>query len=1799
MEFINILHLSDLHFGIEKNEKIKEGIITKREQTLKPLLIKLKSLNKYWKPDIIAVSGDIGYTGKKNEYETAFKWFEKLLESLNLEPNRLIFCAGNHDRFRYEKDPSDLPISIEDKDNQLIDFNFERNSIPFSDFIEFQKILEIPSLIYKNRANYLVGTREILDLKFLILNSAWFAWGGDEDANKMILGKSQLINMKNESQIISRVEFIPDQITIAMVHHPPEDLDPNEIDAYKGREPTYPVLAECSDLILCGHKHGEKIFAPDKKFAKSWLFKTGASYQGEEYENNCEILHINLKALNAERLKINYIPVENSWVEEIDNEGLYLFFTSLSRLRIHTQEILTKIHDKIGMDCKVQRISYLEEIQQNLIENNIVFILGDPTVGKSVLLKDLEKEICEDYEVITFNINLFNHNSLFDYLKDNNINDDLSDILNSIKKKKICIFIDQSERILEDEIRKLNVFKDLLVKLQSVDTEKSEIKIVLSCRTDSFQHVYSELIHCYDIQNSKISAIIINSFSEEELSQVFEQKPNLNVIFNQSHLKVLLKNPKMLDILTIPEFKIFPQQEGESEEVTITETYLMDQFWKQVVRNNERNVQNNISPESRAQLLNKISIESFEKAEPYKITSDSDIEILKSLTSDNLLYKYKDQIYFSHDVYEEWALLDFIRNKSNIKEDFLTPFNSFKRKSRAFQLYSRYLLEIENDYETWKSLYIELENNSEINPNWIQELITGVLKSEVLFDLLVNLKDFLFDSDGNRLNQFLKILQLKCINFEGEIGISRDLSFFSSRPIYQIWFLVIDFILKNFQDLNHDNLYEFSEIIHSWLTNANPQVLEFIDRILLNFENIANTTILKEDIKFSLNYDKEKKLKKNIIYGIVKCKTLKQDSNLTIIDNLMSKNNTKWLFKDVLFEMYLWIPLYYTFPEYTIKLLQKFLIKPIERNKIIPTPFDRHEFEFSFIREPYFSKTSFKIMLDQKEECGLKFIHTIINQAMDLWKNIEEPVVYGPDFRRISNNRTPIPQIINIEEKKIELWGDDIVYKWPIHLAPTLIIQALQSLEEWIIKQIQQNERDPIELINLILSNTESFAVVSTCSRAILHILFNNNLSDTNIIENCIKSLMPILEKPLFWILHSILTSEEYVYYRKRTARFENIIEILLFYHIDLEIGKEFFQIIESFSENIPFIYEEEKSDARIISERQESINLIIAKSKKENYNPSMVKDFVFMEFIPPVDLFNKAEMEYQEDFLKIQSYKGTIFNALDNDGTINNYSIVELYEIVKHYFNAYDFFSDIKKIKKYFHKLRVFLDTNSKLLEEIRQNELPEDLQKDFENLKYLDWINDILELVTGFFSLIVIYHWEFVKNNKLEEKSKNVILKAVELDIKRDAYSAHTIYTMGIQQSAARTLTKIFKRYPKNKPLKRAIKKISLSMNHQVREILFTNLNDLWKTHPDFIWKLVKRLKNKSKIRAIFMNPEFLVINKYRDPRIKRSQFVDINWVFIKKLYVRRAIKMLKNKFSKKKFNNLTPMSFDLKFYRPSLNIIHDKEVLEISQLSEKISLYLEEIFYFTIKNDLQYKKDDADYSKMQSYYGDCRNHFYQEWIRKAINLITFSIFYFDNKSLTQEFLDFILSNWLETENFFEIFLEEFIIIGNQSELEDKLIEVWVLISESILNALKQDKVVKYSIISLCFFKRPFYRTLQNNFQKSSSLKKIDEIMKKFLEIKIYPDIIWLMTQIQNFELIKSLLELISVKIKEIPYEETKVRILKNNTSILLINIWKNFKTEILDDETLYQSFKFLVDKMVEWNSSLASKLQDDMKL
>lgn len=83
-----IIHLTDMHFGAGKHNRINIADVKKA-------LIKL--ISELDTPPVFVVSGDITYKAQESGYKAATAFFEEIIAGAQINPNRFVFCPGNHD----------------------------------------------------------------------------------------------------------------------------------------------------------------------------------------------------------------------------------------------------------------------------------------------------------------------------------------------------------------------------------------------------------------------------------------------------------------------------------------------------------------------------------------------------------------------------------------------------------------------------------------------------------------------------------------------------------------------------------------------------------------------------------------------------------------------------------------------------------------------------------------------------------------------------------------------------------------------------------------------------------------------------------------------------------------------------------------------------------------------------------------------------------------------------------------------------------------------------------------------------------------------------------------------------------------------------------------------------------------------------------------------------------------------------------------------------------------------------------------------------------------------------------------------------------------------------------------------------------------------------------------------------------------------------------------------------------------------------------------------------------------------
>jgi hypothetical protein len=241
---LRILHLSDIHFGQEK----KSGRVYHDDVRQQLVADLARLLNGGKSLDLILVNGDIGYSGKKREYDDAVAWLDQLIMVGHCDVTAVLTIPGNHD----------IDIDLISKAGKLVHAAL-RSARPDT----VQNLLdeyaaepdEVNSIFPKLRTyvNFARGYNSDFDqrgiprwirhreikpgyrLRIVGMCSVQVS-DLDDRQDTMILGKNQYIFPEDRSVV-----------TLVMVHHPMAwFLDRADAKSY---------VQDRSSVLLTGHEH--------------------------------------------------------------------------------------------------------------------------------------------------------------------------------------------------------------------------------------------------------------------------------------------------------------------------------------------------------------------------------------------------------------------------------------------------------------------------------------------------------------------------------------------------------------------------------------------------------------------------------------------------------------------------------------------------------------------------------------------------------------------------------------------------------------------------------------------------------------------------------------------------------------------------------------------------------------------------------------------------------------------------------------------------------------------------------------------------------------------------------------------------------------------------------------------------------------------------------------------------------------------------------------------------------------------------------------------------------------------------------------------------------------------------------------------------------------------------------------------------------------------------------------------------------------------------------------------------------
>ena len=304
---LTILHLSDLHFGWDGDDPNK---IADRTLCLDGFVSTIAVLDHDWKPNVICISGDIGWKGTAKDYEHARAWLERLLSSCKLDFSRLVVFPGNHDVIRPDAEGNARPPEAKEADSVLglpIREHFQK---PFAAFSQFCRTTGIPPM-QLNLDSHLVGERQLDGVRFVVLNSAWFS-KDDHDKEKLWIGLPHMRFLESKELLKEVHGKTQLPLTVALVHHPSNWLHPHETAVQGLRQNTWDYLARRSHVVLTGHTHGE-VRRSDRIAEGAWHFTGGSAYAGASHFNSFRLIRIEEQEITYRSFEFDPRAVEDPW----------------------------------------------------------------------------------------------------------------------------------------------------------------------------------------------------------------------------------------------------------------------------------------------------------------------------------------------------------------------------------------------------------------------------------------------------------------------------------------------------------------------------------------------------------------------------------------------------------------------------------------------------------------------------------------------------------------------------------------------------------------------------------------------------------------------------------------------------------------------------------------------------------------------------------------------------------------------------------------------------------------------------------------------------------------------------------------------------------------------------------------------------------------------------------------------------------------------------------------------------------------------------------------------------------------------------------------------------------------------------------------------------------------------------------------------------------------------------------------------------------------------------------------------
>jgi predicted phosphodiesterase len=262
--------------------------------------------------NFILATGDLSYSGKKNEFIQVEAFFDDILKDLSLSRADLFVVAGNHDNDllvqKYSVVGARAILTGSSLTDDLVGDVTEREQIltrqiAYRDFVSRFVPIGLCRMSPDGLAYIATKTLSPLRISIIGLNSAWLCQSGQKDRGNIVVGERQVI------EAINAVREERPHLVIALMHHPLFWLCPFEHIAIENR------LKQVCDFVLRGHLHEKDVQTHVAGDRRCVFMAAGASFETRESFNSFNHVELDIGQGTCTIIPFEYFPKSGEFVE--------------------------------------------------------------------------------------------------------------------------------------------------------------------------------------------------------------------------------------------------------------------------------------------------------------------------------------------------------------------------------------------------------------------------------------------------------------------------------------------------------------------------------------------------------------------------------------------------------------------------------------------------------------------------------------------------------------------------------------------------------------------------------------------------------------------------------------------------------------------------------------------------------------------------------------------------------------------------------------------------------------------------------------------------------------------------------------------------------------------------------------------------------------------------------------------------------------------------------------------------------------------------------------------------------------------------------------------------------------------------------------------------------------------------------------------------------------------------------------------------------------------------------------------